>query len=286
MIVASRMRSNSRLLKFVLQSNQIQINPRRCMLTTTQLKLNNSYDVIRSYIEKRFSAIQKIHSSADSQFNQSDYESLNKFQRLFETSKRIETTQNEITELTNLINTTVGDDELKKLASSDLEKLDNETRNLKNQLIDSLVEDEREDNENAVLEVSAGVGGQEAMLFCKEIFEMYRGYSLFKDWTFEQTHFDCTDIGGVRHANAIIRGEKVFKYLKFESGVHRVQRVPKTERTGRIHTSTVTVAILPKPDQITIELEPKDLKIEACRSSGPGGQHVSSKLFNWRLMTT
>ena len=144
--------------------------------------------------------------------------------------------------------------------------------------IDLIIEDDfKEDQDNATIELHAGVGGQEAMLFCKDLFEMYRRYSEFRGWEFLnfQSSSDETDIGGVREVTAEIRGQEVFKYLKFESGVHRVQRVPKTEKSGRIHTSTVTVCILPKPKEIKIELNPKDLILEACRSRGPGGQHIN-----------
>ncbi|XP_056327380.1 peptide chain release factor 1-like, mitochondrial isoform X3 [Danio aesculapii] len=127
-----------------------------------------------------------------------------------------------------------------------------------------------------VLEVSAGVGGQEAMLFTAEIFEMYQNYAAFNGWSFDILEANASELGGVRHASASVSGPLSYKKLKFEAGVHRVQRVPKTESKGRTHTSTMTVAILPQPTEISFTINPKDLKIETKRASGAGGQHVNT----------
>ncbi|XP_065588644.1 peptide chain release factor 1-like, mitochondrial isoform X2 [Cyrtonyx montezumae] len=126
------------------------------------------------------------------------------------------------------------------------------------------------------MEVTAGVGGQEAMLFTSEIFDMYRRYAAYKKWKFEILEYFPSEIGGLRHAVASIAGLDAYKYMKFEGGVHRVQRVPKTEKQGRIHTSTMTVAILPQPTEMMLKINPKDLRIETKRASGAGGQHVNT----------
>ncbi|ODM89118.1 Peptide chain release factor 1-like, mitochondrial [Orchesella cincta] len=129
--------------------------------------------------------------------------------------------------------------------------------------------------EDVILEVSAGVGGQEAMLFTSELFRMYENYAHYKGWEMDTTNVDTTELGGVRKASMNITGPQAYRMLKFEGGVHRVQRVPKTEKSGRIHTSTSTVAVLPSPSNIDVEIQDKDLKIETKRASGAGGQHVN-----------
>ncbi|XP_030412467.1 peptide chain release factor 1-like, mitochondrial isoform X2 [Gopherus evgoodei] len=126
------------------------------------------------------------------------------------------------------------------------------------------------------MEVTAGVGGQEAMLFTAEIFDMYQQYAAYKNWRFEILEYFPSEIGGLRHAAASIAGLEAYKHMKFEGGVHRVQRVPKTEKQGRIHTSTMTIALLPQPMEINLIINPKDLQIETKRASGAGGQHVNT----------
>ncbi|XP_041418658.1 peptide chain release factor 1-like, mitochondrial isoform X2 [Xenopus laevis] len=126
------------------------------------------------------------------------------------------------------------------------------------------------------MEVTAGVGGQEAMLFTAEMFEMYNNYAVYKNWSFDLLEYFSSELGGLRHATVSIGGHDAYRCLKFEGGVHRVQRVPKTEKQGRIHTSTMTVAILPQPSEINLVINPKDLRIETKRASGAGGQHVNT----------
>ncbi len=132
------------------------------------------------------------------------------------------------------------------------------------------------DSRSAILEVRGGTGGDEAALFARDLFEMYRKYAGLHGWRFEVMSVSEADLGGVREAVATISGPNVFARLKFESGVHRVQRVPKTEAQGRIHTSTATVAVLPEAEEIDIRIEEKDLRIDVYRSSGPGGQSVNT----------
>ncbi|XP_052873103.1 peptide chain release factor 1-like, mitochondrial [Anopheles cruzii] len=136
--------------------------------------------------------------------------------------------------------------------------------------------DEEEDYGSLILEVTAGVGGQEAMLFARELFDMYCGYIEYKDWEVETSQTEGTDLGGLRHATSVINGPDAYRCLKYEGGVHRVQRIPATEKSGRVHTSTVTVSIIPRPDDFEVELKEKDLKIETKRASGAGGQHVNT----------
>ncbi|XP_013099802.2 peptide chain release factor 1-like, mitochondrial [Stomoxys calcitrans] len=127
-----------------------------------------------------------------------------------------------------------------------------------------------------IFEVNAGAGGQEAMLFAKELYDMYLSYFDNCGWDYEVLTEDTTDIGGLRHANVIVNEEEAFKAICYEGGVHRVQRVPATEKSGRIHTSTASVAIIPRPADINVVIAEKDLKIETKRASGAGGQHVNT----------
>ncbi len=132
------------------------------------------------------------------------------------------------------------------------------------------------DERSAILEVRAGTGGDEAALFAGELFQMYQRYAQLHGWKFETMETSYSDLGGFREAVAEINGRGVFARMKFESGVHRVQRVPKTETQGRIHTSTATVAVLPEAEEVDIDIQDKDLRIDVFRSSGPGGQSVNT----------
>ncbi|WP_119304535.1 peptide chain release factor 1 [Dongia deserti] len=132
------------------------------------------------------------------------------------------------------------------------------------------------DERNAILEVRAGTGGEEAALFAAALFRMYARYAALKGWKFEQMDVNETGLGGVKEATATISGRNVFARLKFESGVHRVQRVPETEASGRIHTSAATVAVMPEAEEVDIHIDEKDLRIDVFRSSGPGGQSVNT----------
>lgn len=154
-------------------------------------------------------------------------------------------------------------------------------------MVDTLAESERRtrllllpkdeaDERNAILEIRAGTGGDEAALFGADLFRMYQRYAESKGWNFEVMSVHETGIGGYKEASASISGKGVFARLKFESGVHRVQRVPETESSGRIHTSAATVAVLPEAEEVDVKVEEKDLRIDVYRSSGPGGQSVNT----------
>src|SRR5262249_49405547 len=132
------------------------------------------------------------------------------------------------------------------------------------------------DERNAILEVRAGTGGEEAALFAAVLFRMYQRYAGIRGWRFEVLDVSETGLGGLKEASAAISGRNVVERLKFESGVHRVQRVPETEGSGRIHTSAATVAVLPEAEEVDVHIEEKDLRIDVFRSSGPGGQSVNT----------
>ncbi|KAJ6625041.1 Peptide chain release factor 1 [Pseudolycoriella hygida] len=140
----------------------------------------------------------------------------------------------------------------------------------------SLLPKDEADTKNAIIEVRAGSGGEEAALFAATLFNMYHRYAELKSWRFEILSISDTGIGGYKEASALIQGRDVFSKLKFESGVHRVQRVPETESSGRIHTSAATVAVLPEAEDVDVKIDDKDLRIDTYRASGAGGQHVNT----------
>ena len=146
------------------------------------------------------------------------------------------------------------DDEMKALIQKDYHELNTKLVQLKIEMVDMLIPDELEDIENAILELNAGVGGAESRLFLTDLFEMYRNFTLKQGWDFRIIKIDSESNEEIRTAQIEISGANAFKYFKFESGVHRVQRVPKTETTGRIHTSTVGVVVYPKPNEINIKM--------------------------------
>uniref|UniRef100_A0A182JUN5 Prokaryotic-type class I peptide chain release factors domain-containing protein n=1 Tax=Anopheles christyi TaxID=43041 RepID=A0A182JUN5_9DIPT len=169
------------------------------------------------------------------------------------------------------------DDEMIQLLKEEREAYGSILFRLDSEILNGILSmDDEEDYGSLIMEVTAGVGGQEAMLFARELFDMYCGYVEYKGWDIEMLQTEDTDIGGTRHATTIINGPDAYRYLKNEGGVHRVQRIPATEKSGRIHTSTVTVSIIPRPDDFQIDLKEKDLKIETKRASGAGGQHVNT----------
>jgi peptide chain release factor 1 len=170
-----------------------------------------------------------------------------------------------------------GDDaEMRDLAQGELAALDKLLPELEQRIKLMLLPKDEADERNAILEVRAGTGGEEAALFAAELFRMYQRYAAFKGWRFEIMEVSETGIGGFKEAIGSIVGRGVFERLKFESGVHRVQRVPATEGSGRVHTSAATVAVLPEAEEVDVKIEDKDLRIDVFRSSGPGGQSVNT----------
>ena len=168
------------------------------------------------------------------------------------------------------------DDELRELARSEIHSLEERIRSCENELRVLLLPRDPNDEKNVILEVRAGTGGDEATLFAAEILRMYQRYAERQGWRFELLDVSESDIGGIKEAIAVIEGEGVYSRLKHESGVHRVQRVPQTERAGRIHTSAVTVAVLPEAEEVEVKIDPKDIRIDTFCSSGPGGQSVNT----------
>lgn len=168
------------------------------------------------------------------------------------------------------------DAETKEMAEAELDELKEKIPVLEQAIQFALIPKDEADTKNAILEIRAGTGGDEAALFASDLFNMYQRYAQIHGWRFEIMELSENDLGGYRDAMANISGKDVFGRLKFESGVHRVQRVPKTETQGRVHTSTATVAVLPEAEEVDIKIEEKDLRIDVFRSSGPGGQSVNT----------
>ena len=167
------------------------------------------------------------------------------------------------------------DDEMKDLAKDELAKLDEDMTNCEDQLKILLLPKDPNDEKNILLEIRAGAGGDEAALFGANLFRMYSRYADMRRWRVEIMSENSTGAGGFKEIIALIEGRGAYSRLKYESGVHRVQRVPETEAQGRIHTSTVTVAILPEAEEIEVEISPNDLRIDTYRASGHGGQHIN-----------
>jgi peptide chain release factor 1 len=166
--------------------------------------------------------------------------------------------------------------EFKAMAEEENIFLEKKLGEAKRELDNLLFPADERDERSVFLEIRAGAGGQEAALFVADLFKMYSNYALSKRWDVSIVDAGSTDIGGYKEMIAYIKGKNVYRYLKFESGVHRVQRVPETEASGRIHTSTVTVAVLPEVEDVEISINPQDLRIDTFRAQGAGGQHVNT----------
>ena len=168
------------------------------------------------------------------------------------------------------------DPELTKLAKEEITSLKTQKQELEQSLKEQLVPKDPNDDKNIILEMRAGAGGDEASLFTEELFRAYGLFATSKKWKVDVISISEGNAGGYKEVIATLSGNKVFSKLKYESGVHRVQRVPKTESQGRIHTSTITVAVLPEADEVDVKIDPEELKIDVYRSSGSGGQHVNT----------
>src|SRR5712691_5204425 len=181
----------------------------------------------------------------------------------------------EMAELGTLAQET-GDAEMRALANEELQQLKVRIPALEQQIKLMLLPKDEADERNAILELRAGTGGEEAALFAAELFRMYQRYAALHGWRCELLDVSETGLGGFKEVSAAITGRNVFERLKFESGVHRVQRVPETEAGGRVHTSAATVAVLPEAEEVDIRIDEKELRIDVFRASGPGGQSVNT----------
>lgn len=188
----------------------------------------------------------------------------------------LKSTEQEIAGLESMLADPSTDKEMAGLASQELQELKSRLPDLELSLKIRLLPKDADDERNVILEVRAGTGGEEAGLFAAALLRMYQRYAANKGWAYEILAMNETGIGGIREASASITGKGVYARLKYESGVHRVQRVPETEASGRIHTSAATVAVLPEVEEVDIHIDEKDLMIDVYRASGAGGQHVNT----------
>ncbi|XP_031498794.1 peptide chain release factor 1, mitochondrial isoform X3 [Nymphaea colorata] len=182
----------------------------------------------------------------------------------------------EVVGLKSLIAECTEDKDMHEMARQELDEANEAVKELQCLLIKSLLPKDDADERDCILEVRAGTGGEEASLFAMELFKMYERYSLKKGWKFEVVDIMESDLKGCKEASGAISGPGAYGILKFESGIHRVQRVPVTEKSGRVHTSAVSVAILPQADEVDVQLRTDDLRIDTYRSGGSGGQHANT----------
>ncbi|MEF3244737.1 MAG: peptide chain release factor 1 [Caldisericaceae bacterium] len=190
--------------------------------------------------------------------------------------------EKELEDLQELLN--AEDESLRELTEEEIEKLQYEKKEILNKIKLLLIPKDPYEGKNIIMEIRAGVGGEEAALFAKDLFKMYLGYADIMGFKTEILDSHETDLGGLKEVIFSISGKEVYKYLKYESGVHRVQRVPETEASGRIHTSTATVSVLPEGDEVEVEINPDDLRIDIYHASGHGGQNVQKVATAIRIL--
>lgn len=193
---------------------------------------------------------------------------------------------NNIEETTSMMKDDGFDDEMAELIKSELVELESQRQNLLHEIKRALMPKDPADEKDVIVEIRAGAGGGEAALFAGDLFRMYSRYAMNKKWHVETLSMNETGIGGYKEIVFEIKGKGAFSKLKYERGVHRVQRVPVTESSGRIHTSTATVAVLPEATEIEVHIDPDDLKIDTYRASGAGGQHVNKTSSAIRMTHT
>ena len=199
-----------------------------------------------------------------------------KIQKLVEDYREHERLERETMEALALSRDPLADADLKELALAELPELERRRADLKQAVLFAMIPPELTDSRNTVMEIRAGTGGDEASLFGAELCRMYSRYSDNRGWKIQPMSSSTSERGGYKEVIFLITGTDVYKQLKFESGVHRVQRVPVTEANGRIHTSTVTVAVLPEAEEVDVQIDPQELEITVTRASGPGGQGVNT----------
>ena len=226
-------------------------------------------------VEARYTEVEaKLAESAyyaDPAVSRALFQEQSRLRPIIETYRAYLQTQTDLAETRALLD----DPDLHDMASEELHALSARQTALEKELRLLLLPRDPNDDKNVILEIRSGVGGEESALFAHSLYRMYSMYADRKGWKTEVANLSETELGGIREISVIITGAGAYSRLKFESGVHRVQRVPETEAGGRIHTSTATVAVLPELEEIDFALDPKDLQIDTFRSSGAGGQHVN-----------
>jgi len=229
-------------------------------------------------VEKRYGELDRLLADPKLLSNQREYTKVAKeradLEEVITCYRQWRKVDKEIEENRELLNEK--DEALRELAKEELVGLQEEKQNLESQLKLLLLPKDPNDRKGVLLEIRAGTGGEEASLFAASLFRMYTRYAESRGWKVEVMSSNPTGLGGFKEIIALIEGQGVYSRLKFEGGVHRVQRVPVTEASGRIHTSAVTVAVLAEADEVEVEIDPKELRVDVFRSSGPGGQSVNT----------
>ena len=230
-------------------------------------------DIINKYqnLEKEFSS-GKIDSKLFAKKSK-EYSSLGE---IIEIAKKFVNFENEKKDLLNIVQDKSNDQEMIDLAQKDLNELIEKKEKYENDLKLFLLPKDDDDNKNAIVEIRAGTGGLEASLFCADLFKMYEKVASKKKWKLEIINISKSEAGGFKEVIFSVSGSDIYSYLKYESGVHRVQRIPETETQGRVHTSAATVAVLPEVEDVDIEIKESDLRIDVFRAGGPGGQSVNT----------
>jgi peptide chain release factor 1 len=229
-------------------------------------------------VEKRFEEIERLLADSKVLTNPKEMQKLAReraeISKLVDTYRAYKKVQDEIQASQNLLSES--DEEMRELAKNEIQTLKERQATLEQEIRILLLPKDPKDEKNIFLEIRAGTGGEEAALFAANLFRMYAKYAEMNHWKVEVMSQNPTGLGGFKEIIALIEGKGAYSRLKHESGVHRVQRVPVTESSGRIHTSAVTVAVLAEADEVEVEINPNDLRIDVYRSSGPGGQSVNT----------
>ena len=202
-----------------------------------------------------------------------EYSNLN---NIISTAKEYINFENEKKGLEQILQDKANDTEMIEMARKDLSEMDSKKKKYENELKIFLLPKDEDDDKNAIVEIRAGTGGLEASLFCADLFKMYEKVCSKKKWRLEIISISKSEAGGFKEVIFSVNGNDIYSYLKYESGVHRVQRIPKTETQGRVHTSAATVAVLPEAEEVDIQIKDTDLRIDVFRSGGPGGQSVNT----------
>lgn len=228
-------------------------------------------------IEKRFEEVEvsllRDEVITDSELYQKYAKERAELKRIVEPFRQYKALRQKLKEVEELLEDQ--DEELRRIAQEEKKELEEKLEKLERELKLALLPKDPRDERNVILEIRAGTGGEEAALFARDLFRMYTRYAERSGWKVELLDAHPTGLGGFKEVIALIQGKGAYSRLKHESGVHRVQRIPITEAQGRIHTSTATVAVLPEAEEVEVQIDPKDLKVEVFRASGPGGQHVN-----------
>ncbi len=236
------------------------------------------FDKLRT-TEMRYDELSLVLSQPDTVNDNNKYRTLMKeysdLTPIVEKYREYKKADKEYNDLKEMLDAGGLDKDFKEMAEEDFAQAKKDMETLSQELKILLIPKDPNDDKNVIVEIRGGAGGDEAALFANSLFRMYSMYAESKRWTVEVLSLNETELGGIKEISFSITGSGAYSKLKYESGVHRVQRVPETETQGRIHTSTVTVAVLPEAEEVELIIDPKDLKIDTFRSSGAGGQHIN-----------